>query len=254
MIHFWIALAGGAAAFAHCLGMCGVFALHIGQEASPLENLKRQLLWHVGKTGTYTFMGAIAGVAGSFVHSSSWPAAQNVLAWITGIIMVLCGLSLLGMLPIRAAIDRLVGPRSGAAGMSGQIFSQLFGQLFRQPSSMGALALGTATGFLPCPLVVGFLVMAAQTGSVAGGMLIMAAMGVGTIWSLLALGMTGQYVRLRLRRQAAVLGGVVVIALGTVTLLRATDAYHHLLGCPSSGESQQAQSPAKPCCHGQAGQ
>lgn len=53
-----IALAGGAAAFAHCLGMCGGFVLHLslGEQARRgwLRPALRQALWHLGRIGSST--------------------------------------------------------------------------------------------------------------------------------------------------------------------------------------------------------
>jgi hypothetical protein len=60
----------------------------------------------------------------------------------------------------------------------------------------------------------------------------MAAMGAGTVWSLLLLGMTGHAVKLRLRRWAPAIGGMVVVVLGLTTVLRGTEAFHQVLGCP----------------------
>jgi uncharacterized protein len=220
---YWIALIGGAAAFAHCLGMCGPFALHL---SNGPHGLGRQLLWQAGKATTYVFLGALAGLTGSAVLRSTWlGAAQNWLAYLAGAVMIVMGLLMLGVLPRRAVSKEDVPGRRG-------LFSSLFGQFFLQPTSTAALVLGLACGFLPCPVVMGFLALAVQSGSALSGMGIMAAMGAGTVWSLLLLGISGRMIGLRLRRWGAVGAGVILIVAGAATALRGTDTFHRLLGCP----------------------
>jgi sulfite exporter TauE/SafE len=77
----------------------------------------------------------------------------------------------------------------------------------------------------------------------------MAAVGLGTAWSLVALGMTGHLVTARLKRWGSVVGGIVLILAGLATALRGTEAYHRLLGCPPA--AGQASPAAPPCCKGE---
>jgi sulfite exporter TauE/SafE len=240
----WLALVGGAAAFAHCLGMCGVFALHLSGGQGGWAVLGRQFLWHAGKTTTYMFLGALAATAGLAI-GSAWPRVQEVLAYCAGGAMILLGLALLGALP-RVSLGR--------APSGGGLLSGAMSRMLGNPSAASALALGVMTGFLPCPIVVAFLLAAAHSKSVAMGIAIMGAMGVGTVWSLLALGMTGRLLQVRLRRWAPVVGGVTVLLLGAATLLRGTEAFHHVLGCPAKAASvdepgpSSAPSSAPSCC------
>jgi hypothetical protein len=218
--YVWLGLAGGALAFGHCLGMCGGFALHLSEGRSGRAALARQLLWHAGKTATYVLLGAAAGFLGGMVGSAhGLLRVQSLLAYVAGAIMLLMGAKLLGLLPGRADV---------AAGDG--LFAGVFRQFFAQPTPSAAFALGLVTGLLPCPVVVGFLALSLQTGSVLAGMATMAAVGVGTVWALLLLGMTGYALRARTRRWGAVLGGVVLVLLGSVTILRGTGALHYLMG------------------------
>jgi sulfite exporter TauE/SafE len=241
--YIWLGLVGGAAAFAHCLGMCGGFALHLAQGESGRRVLARQLLWHAGKTTTYVFLGALAGFFGGWLTASAGlPWMQNVVAYVAGGVMVFMGLALLGVIP-------LSGRRKPAEG---GLLSSLFGDFLGRPTPAGALALGIATGFLPCPIILGFLALAVQGGSVIVGMAMMAAVGLGTVWSLLVLGMTGHVVTLRLKRWGATVGGVVLVLLGLTTALRGTEVYHRLLGCPPAVAQPADVPPAgpPPCCGG----
>jgi len=233
MHELWIAFAGGTLAFAHCLGMCGGFVLHLSHSGSRGAAFQRQLLWHAGRLFTYVFLGAIAGFAGALLTGAPhWVWTQRALTWTTGIVTILAGLFLLGALPG-------VGRRASDSGLA-VLLASAFRDLFQQPTRSGAVILGAATGFLPCPIVVGFLALAAQSESAASGMAIMAAMGLGTIWALLALGLTGRLLSASFRRWGSVTGGILLLLLGTATLLRGTDAWHRVLGCPGAESG---------CCH-----
>ena len=83
--------------------------------------------------------------------------------------------------------------------------------------------------------MLAFLSGSVQSRSVPVGMATMAALGLGTAWSLLLLGWTGGLLHRRLRRWGAVVGGIVLIVLAAVTVLRATDAFHSVFGCPPAG-------------------
>jgi uncharacterized protein len=249
-----LGLAGGAAAFAHCLGMCGGMALHVSQGAVPSSEkpeegtvpiLVRQGLWHLGKTTTYVFLGAMAGLAGGWVGATGIAWAQDVLSYVAGAVMVVMGAMLLGLVPMRF--------RRGLGGQGDGLLASLFGSLMGKPTAAGALALGLATGFLPCPVVFGFLALAAQSGSVPVGMILLASMGIGTAWSLVILGLTGHVVTVRMKRWGATAAAVVLVLAGLATVLRGTETFHHLIGCPAAPTTPAA--PGSPaavtptCCH-----
>jgi sulfite exporter TauE/SafE len=224
MAVIWLALVGGAAAFAHCLGMCGGFALHLGQGATPRGVLARQMLWHAGRTTTYVFLGAIAGfLGGGFAAAWNYAWLQEVLAYVAGGIMIVMGLVTLGLAP--------TWRRREADG--GGLLASVLGRLVGRPSPGAALAMGLATGLMPCPIVLAFLASAVAGRSVLMGMGTMAALGVGTIWSLLILGLTGHMLTARMRRWGMIVAAATIILLGVATVMRGTTIYHHLLGCPT---------------------
>ena len=109
------------------------------------------------------------------------------------------------------------------------------------------------TGLLPCPITLGFLALAVQRGSVLVGMAMMAALGLGTVWSLAVLAMTGRLVTTRLRKWGPVVAALVLVLLGAATVLRGSEAFHHLLGCPPT-PAEVTVAPATPaphsCCEG----
>jgi uncharacterized protein len=244
MNYIWIGFVGGVLAFAHCLGMCGGFALHLAHAESRRAILTHQLLWHLGKTCTYVFLGALAAFAGlQLAALDKITGIQNIIAYLAGGLMILMGLVLGGFVPMR---------RQNTAREQTGLLSSLFGQFFAKPTPVAALVLGVATGFLPCPIVWGFLALSIQSQSVAVGMIMMAALGAGTIWSLMLLGLTGYLFTIKFRRRAAVFAAIVLMLLGGITIARGTQGFHHLLGC--SCENQTSTDAAinsddtPPCC------
>lgn len=234
---FAVGLAGGAVAFVHCLGMCGGFAVHLARGGAFAPALGRLFLWHVGRACTYTFLGALAGFGGSRLQGLtglSW--TSRLLACAAGAAMIAAGLVLSGLVPRH----RVATPAPGAG-----LWAALYRGLFAQPTSASALGLGVATGFLPCPIVMAFLAYAAQTASVPAGLLTMAGVGVGTVWALLLFGLTGHALGRHFRRSGAVAGGVVLVMLGAVTVLRGTEVLHRVLGCPAQAAHAEAS-----CCGG----
>ena len=242
--HLWIGFAGGLLAFAHCLGMCGGFVLHLSQEKDRKRMLAGQLLWQAGKLTTYMFLGAVAGCAGGLLQQTflDHRLLQNLLSYAAGAVIVAMGLSLLGLLPVRAG-----GPgKSAVTTLAG--FCRSF---FTASSPGSALYLGMVTGLLPCPIIIGFLAYSLHSGSVLNGMATRGALSLGTMLPLLLLGGLTRLTRLHLCSWAPKAGGMILIVLGLSTALRGTEVYHRLLGCQAKPASHQSQvDESKPCCTG----
>ena len=229
-------------AFGHCLGMCGGFALHLSQGKNGTRVLAGQLLWQAGKLSTYTSLGALAGYAGGFIDLAflNHNRFQNLLSYATGIIILLMGLSLLGLLPVR----RIKGGSAGEGALTA-----LARRFFSASSPGAALIMGMATGLLPCPIVLSFLAFSLQSGSVAKGMATMGALSLGTMLPLLLFGGLSRLTRFHLRSWAPRAGGIILILLGLSTVLRGTEIFHGLFGCPSRTAPPRAQlMEQKPCC------
>lgn len=240
--HLWIGFAGGILAFAHCLGMCGGFVVHLSQEKNRQKMVAAQLLWQAGKLSTYMFLGALTGYAGGFwqILFLDNVLLQNLLSYAAGAVILLMGLSLLGLFPVRP---------SKPGGAAESLLAALGRRLFTASTPGAALYMGMATGFLPCPIVLAFLAYSLQSGSVLKGMATMGALSLGTTLPLLLLGGVTRLTGLHLRSWAPKAGGIILVLLGLCTALRGTSAFHQLLGCPQKPSPQQAEAnESKPCC------
>ena len=81
--------------------------------------------------------------------------------------------------------------------------------------------LGLLNGLLPCGLVYGMLAKAATTGSASGGALTMAAFGLATLPALALAGALGSRLTPGRRVWMQRASGVLIVALGLLTLSRA---------------------------------
>jgi sulfite exporter TauE/SafE len=208
---FFLGLVAGLVATPHCLGMCGGFAVHLSRGPSRAAVLWRHGLFHLSKTLTYAFLGALVGALGVWVISARGvPAARSWLPYGAGGLTVIFGALLVlgpGLSPVP---DAWRGGRGTPA--------------LRWPlppaTALGSVALGVFAGFLPCPLTISLLVSASGYGSVSAGLLLLAGAGVGTVPGLAAAGAAGSLLGARWRGLGLRGLGAVVICLGLLTILR----------------------------------
>jgi len=201
---------------AHCIGMCGGFAAAIGatrEGVAPL--LLRQVVYSAGRIFTYAFLGACAGFVGHYFSrfdGSGLVTAQQIFSIVAGAVMIIVGLSVLGVFKRRR--QRQPGPITG-------LLTAMFRQLLNARGGMGFLVAGVANGFLPCGFVYAFLAMAVATQDVLRGTLVMVAFGLGTVPAMMAIGcgatLLSHTARLRVYHVAAVF----VVVAGGATIYRA---------------------------------
>ena len=204
------ALALTLAASVHCAGMCGPLVLAAGgAPGTRRDRFGSCLALQAGKTATYLFLGALAGVAGLKIVESpllGWLAPALVPA--AGIALVLAGLSLLGL---RAG--------GSAPGFCGSLWPRLVGPILKGRPPGTPLFVGMAMGLLPCPLTAAGLVTALASGTPMRGVAVMAGMALGTFPALALVAargaVGGDTLRPRLSRAAGVvlsLAGLAVAA------------------------------------------
>ena len=197
----------------HCLGMCGAISVSMSAGTRTVrESLLRQLSWSCGRTFTYGFLGLMsAALGGRLIASSSGSVDwQAWLAMFAGVLMVGQGLHTAGWLRF-PALTRQAG---------GCPTTSILRQLLQGGSSAGAFIAGLVTGFLPCGLVYSFLLLAASTGNVLLGPLIMIVFGAGTMPVMLATGTGMSLIGWSARRRMLNLAAWCVLIAGIVTFSR----------------------------------
>jgi hypothetical protein len=219
MIDVSLVFVAGLLGSAHCVGMCGGFALAAGTTSDRSASLIRQALYFTGKTLTYTIMGATVGLVGATLGATV-AGVQDVVSIVAGVVMLVLGLHLLGVLRRLKGMGTL---------MHWPPFRKAARTVMQRRTATGALGLGLLNGLLPCGLVYGMLAMAAATGTAVGGALTMFVFGVATIPALFALAWIGHLLRPAWRHRLHQTSGVVVVLLGLITVLRGTPAMHLLM-------------------------
>jgi sulfite exporter TauE/SafE len=203
----------GVLGSAHCIGMCGGIAatMNLGSR-SVTEAMLRQGCWSLGRTLTYVFLGVMAAAIGAKFLKSQGNAVwlQAMFAIIAGVLLIIQGLHAAGWLSWH------VRRRSGLPCVTRTVFSQFF----KGGSFTGVFVAGLLTGFLPCGLVYSFLALAASSGSVAKGVLIMLCFGLGTIPVMLLTGAGLSLATTGIRRKLIRVAAVSVVITGVMTAAR----------------------------------
>jgi sulfite exporter TauE/SafE len=203
----------GVLGSAHCIGMCGGIAATMNLGTRSIGGaMLRQGCWSLGRTMTYAFLGVTASAIGAKFLRSQGNAVwlQAMFAIVAGLLLVVQGLRAAGWLKWR------VHRNSGMPCVTRSVFSQFF----KGGSSVSVFLAGLVTGFLPCGLVYSFLAMAASSGSVAKGVLIMLSFGLGTIPVMLITGAGLSVVTIGIRRNLLRIAGISVLVTGLMTTAR----------------------------------
>jgi sulfite exporter TauE/SafE len=206
---YLVPLLGGLAGSAHCLGMCGPFALAIAQGGHAPT---RTLLYNTGRIGTLLGLGAVSGALGAAVTAQGPAAfAGRILALAAGTHMLAIALEGLGM-------TRALGERAGT--MVRATVGRVLAPVLRAPGMAAPLAFGALNALLPCHLIYAFAAQAAATASPVSGTLVMAAFGLGTLPAMLGAGLLGHRLAPRLRASLSRLAALLVLAFALLTIAR----------------------------------
>jgi sulfite exporter TauE/SafE len=195
--------------------MCGpliaAFALS-GRGTLPWTT---HLLYHAGRVTTYTFLGSLMGLGGSFVNvAGALTGFQNAVALLAGAAMVLMGLGIVLPLPFTGRLEKGTGPLLKAAA-----------PVLESASPFRYFPLGLLFGFLPCGLSYSIFLGAAATGSMLRGFLFAFSFGMATVPALFLFGLLANLVGARLRGLIYRLGGAAIIAAGIFFISRGILSY-----------------------------
>ncbi len=191
VLMFTSGLLGG---FGHCVGMCGPL---VATYSLRLErrSIAPHLLYNLGRTVTYSLLGGIIGMTGSFVGViGPVERLQSTMFAFVGVLMIMMALSLGGWLPF-------LRKEQGASGKGddGPIvrFLNRAVKIVADTRSVGAyFPMGMLLGFIPCGLLYTALIAAAGAGVDARnqavgflrGTALLLLFGAGTAPALLLLG------------------------------------------------------------------
>lgn len=237
MLDFWlIAILGFLGSFGHCVGMCGPLAVAftLSKEKSEATTWQRQLSFHVllnlGRIISYGLVGAAVAAVGSVLVAGGQFAGidsgiRRGLAIATGLLLIWLGLrqiapKSLPRLPLLHPLLQKQLHERLLMGMSG---------IAQQTTWWMPLALGLVWGLIPCGFLYIAQAKAAETGNLWQGSLMMLAFGLGTLPSMVGMGVASTLLSRDRRSQLSRLGGWLTLVIGLLTLFR-NDEMHDLTG------------------------
>ena len=219
---FVILLATGfAVGFGHCIGMCGPIVVSLSLNLKGERTLFSQLLYNGGRITTYTILGGLMGLTGSFTTVASHMSAfQRTALILAGIIIIFMALSMSGWIPLGRIFRDEYNPRG--------FVSKGFKRLSVHKSPFAYYPVGLLLGLLPCGPVYAALIAAAGAGmeatNSAQGVLVgaglMLGFGMGTVPALLIVGKLAGLTWLKSRKIIYEIGAVLMIAVGIYFVIK----------------------------------
>lgn len=231
MLDFLLIMAlGFLGSFGHCAGMCGpltvAFSLSNRQETPP--SWRQQFYFHalvnLGRIVSYTVVGAGIGALGSVLIASGQLAGidsglRRWMAILTGVMLIWFGL-----VQIKPEfLPRLPMVHPLKEGNWHNRLSSAMVKLSLKPSYWTPALLGGVWGLIPCGFLYAAQLKAAETGSIWRGAATMLAFGLGTLPTMLGVGISASKLSADRRSQMFRLGGWITLTIGLLTLLRTSD-------------------------------
>ncbi|WP_114747759.1 sulfite exporter TauE/SafE family protein [Pleomorphovibrio marinus] len=221
----WSAFAFGFLGSFHCVGMCGPIAMAVSANRSRLI---QKLLYNLGRTTTYAFLGTVIGTLGFSL------ALAGIQQWLS---IFLGGLMILMALYYKRS-ERIIAGTGWFGGVA-KLKTNL-GSYIRKGGSKAFFFSGMLNGLLPCGMVYLALVASMGTQNPMTGALYMALFGLGTVPALLLMMLSPklltQTARLKLNRGLPYLA----MFIGVLFILRGLSLGIHPIS-PSLGVNAASQ-------------
>jgi sulfite exporter TauE/SafE len=210
-------LAGATGSVMHCAPMCGPFVL--GQVADrmtrlpatrlcELQRIRGALLlpYHLGRITTYAGLGALSALLGATLARQPWLSHLSTALLLLAALLFL-GQALQRLVPaLHIVLPAIATPPRHFVRLVGRIAARVDRSTFS-----GGLLLGLALGFLPCGFLYAALAAASASGGPVQGAIAMVAFGLGTVPSLVAVGIAGQAAGYRWQRATTALAPAVML-------------------------------------------
>ena len=193
----------------HCVSMCGGFVVSYtakhAQEGT--KSYKSHFMYGLGKTVSYTIIGAAFGLIGSIIAFT--PMMRGVAGIIAGLFLVIFGLNMLNLFPFLRKI-RIKTPN---------FINRFVGKESQKHSN--PLTIGLLNGLMiACGPLQAIYIMAAGTGSIIEGAKLLFVFGLGTLPVMLGFGFLTSFISSKATHKILKASGAIVIVLGLVMVNR----------------------------------
>jgi sulfite exporter TauE/SafE len=212
---------GFTVGFGHCIGMCGPIVVSLSLNLQGRSIYLPHLLYNLGRTLTYTLLGAAMGLTGAFARVTAGIAGIQKGALIfAGALIIVMGLAMSGWVPVGRIFKDDYNPDGAVA--------RGFRKLTALRSAAAYLPLGLLLGLLPCGPVYTALIAAARAGmeaatptqGVVNGGVLMFAFGLGTVPALFLVAKLADLGWLKWRHLIYKISSVLMIAVGVYFVIK----------------------------------
>jgi uncharacterized protein len=194
----------------HCVGMCGGFV--VSYTAKGVKEGKKphkmHLSYGIGKTLSYTIIGALFGLLGSIIAFT--PAIRGWAGIFAGLFLVIFGLKMLNIFPALRKF-RIKTPQ----------FINRFIKKENKEYSNSPLVIGLLNGLMiACGPLQAIYIMAAGSGSMIEGAKMLFVFALGTLPVMLGFGYLTSIISKKATHKILKASGVIVIILGIIMINR----------------------------------
>jgi hypothetical protein len=221
----------------HCIGMCGPIAI-----ALPLNNhswphkIFGSLTYNIGRTVTYTIMGAVFGLLGQGLMMAGF---QQWLSIVIGAVMIVSV-----FFPL---LFNSIAAKSPLFPLVNQLKYKL-GLLFGKKSYSSLFLIGLLNGLLPCGPVYAAIGLSLASGNVVSGALYMTLFGLGTIPIMLSLSLLGNFFTVKVRSKIRKLVPVFIVIMGLWFIMKGLGLGVHLISPPDHKLQVPTEQSTGGCC------
>ena len=230
-----VAALGFLGSFGHCVGMCGPLTVAFSLSGNSLsdkegdrKSLTQHLYFHtllnIGRILSYAIAGAFIGAIGSVLVAGGQFAGieSDLRRWLT----ILTGILLIWMGIVQIKPEGLpqipfLNPMS-QIGLHQRLNNAMI-KLSLHSHPLTPALLGMTWGLIPCGFLYTAQLKAAETGDMTQGALTMLAFGIGTLPSMLGIGVFAGLLSRDRRNQLFRMGGWITLTIGILTLLRTSN-------------------------------
>ena len=205
---------GFLGSFGHCAGMCGPlaisFALSSQKQTNWVASLSFHFLLNLGRVISYGLVGIFLGSVGSLFFTAT---LRQIMAIATGLLLIWLGLS--RIVPNLPSL-----PMAHPLRSIHHWLSLAMNRVANLGSWWTPLILGFFWGLVPCGFLYIAQIKAVETGNIIMAVLTMLSFGLGTMPTMVGVGVSASRLSADRRSQLFSLGGWITLTIGVLTLLR----------------------------------